>query len=133
MWGVLLYKKIFIPLIISFFTFIYYFNINNNNSTCVSSLSTTYIQNIMPLSNNQLMFTLPKGYDINHIYPFSFISPTGIQLINSLPQRIDVYQPIIKVCLSSPLEEKGVYRIIFTGIENRTNDHINLIGNFYNK
>ncbi len=99
-------------------------NINRN----ISSLKKIYLQNIYFIGNNQITLVLPPKYKLRHIHPFSFVSPSGEQLIHLIPQSIDPNQSIIKIYLRSPISEKGTYKIEFVGVDKDTYEEVSLIG-----
>ena len=61
--------------------------------------------------NNQIAFLLPSNYQFKYLHPFSLVSPSGKQLINIVPQFIDILQPIIRINLRYPLEKKELIKL----------------------
>lgn len=99
-------------------------NINRN----ISSFKNIYLQNIYFVGNNQITLVLPPNHKLRHIHPFSFVSPSGQQLIHLIPQSMDANQSIIKIYLRSPITEKGTYKIEFVGVDKNTYEELSLIG-----
>ncbi|HJC99809.1 hypothetical protein [Candidatus Arthromitus sp. SFB-turkey] len=100
------------------------------NYECNRNIKSIYLQNMFVFGNNQIAFLLPSNYQFKYLHPFSLVSPSGKQLINIVPQFIDILQPIIRINLRYPLEEKGTYQITFTGVEKETNQEIDILGQF---
>lgn len=100
------------------------------SQTYASSSSSVYLRNIFLYGDDKIEFFLPADFEFTHIHPFSFVSPSGRQLIHTVPQSININTHHVMVNLRKPLEESGIYQIIFTGIDEITNSQIDLIGNF---
>lgn len=103
-------------------------NASEGMKATISNLKPVYIQNIYFIGNNQITLIVPPNYKLRHIHPFSFISPSGEQLIHLIPQSMDSSQSIIKINLRAPLTEKGTYKIEFVGVDNNTSEELSLIG-----
>lgn len=100
------------------------------NYECTKNINSIYIKNILVFGNNQIAFFLPSNYQFKYLHPLSLVSPSGKQLINVVPQFIEILQPMIRINLRYPLEEKGTYQITFTGFEKETNQEIDILGQF---
>ena len=128
--------KILISFLIAFNTICFNGNKNLYPSSALEKVSiptmpkSIFLNNIWLNGSNQISFWSPSGYKFKQMYPFSLVSPSGEQLINIVPQFIDFLQPIIKIYLRTPLREKGIYKLVLIGIEESTNQKIELYGEF---
>ena len=136
LWGGFLIFKILFPIVILFYALSNNYSVHPSRTASYNhapSVSSIYLQNIFVCGNNQIAFIIPPSYQFKYLHPLSFISPSGKQIVNTIPQSIDILQPIIRINLRYSLEEMGMYKLIFTGVEKNTNQQIDVIGEFYYK
>ncbi len=105
------------------------FPINIKNSLTSYSKS-LYLPNIYVYGNNSIAFDIPNHLKFSYLNVISFISPSGKQLIHTIPQLININSSPVYISLRKPLNEIGIYKIIFSGKDELTNNQIDLIGNF---
>lgn len=136
MWGGFLIFKIIFPIVIVLCALANNYTFHSSKPTSynyVTSIKSIRLQNIFVCGNNQIAFILPPSYQFKYLHPLSFISPSGRQIVNIIPQSIDILQPIIRLNLRYPLDEKGMYKLTFTGVEKQTNQQIDVLGEFFYK
>lgn len=123
--------KLFIPLIMLWLlnplnntTYVY----SKNLSYTISS--SIYLKNIFVYNNNEIEFFIPSNLKLKYLHPFSFVSPTGKQLIHIIPQTININNSRVNIKFNRPLEEYGLYQVTFSGVDEFTNTQIDLRGQF---
>lgn len=102
----------------------------NTKKSLVSYSDSLYLQNIYVYGNNSIAFDIPKHLKFSYLNVISFISPSGKQLIHTIPQLININSSPVYIMLRKPLNETGIYKITFSGKDEITNNQIDLIGNF---
>lgn len=96
----------------------------------LSNLESLYLSNIYVYGNNSLFFDIPKNLKFSYLNVISFSSPSGKQLIYTIPQLININSSPVYVMLKKPLTETGIYKITFSGKDEITNNQIELMGSF---